>query len=303
MPPPIDQTYGSDAYPRWLSSRHDADRISTADESDIGGSADAVDAIRVGEFQGQQVGECPPALFLHGEDGLLFAQPFLDRLGERFEVFAPLHPGWGTARPPHMRTLDDLAYAYLDLLERFEQPAVVVGASIGAWLAAEIATKNQTNVAALVLAAPVGIRTGGREERTFVDLWATDPAALRAALYAEPDTAPGLAGLSDEQLVSLATAQEAVTRYGWEPYLHNPALPSRLHRITVPTLVVSGASDGFVLEDGYFDRYAAAIGDNARTAVVEAGHRIEEEAPDALRDTIVAFAAEAGRSVGAVSRV
>jgi pimeloyl-ACP methyl ester carboxylesterase len=252
-----------------------------------------VDAINGGELQGKQVGEGPPALFLHGEDGLLFAEPFLDRLAERFTVSAPLHPGWGTARAPHVRTLDDVAYGYLDLLESFDAPVVLIGASIGGWLAAEIATKNQTNVAALVLVAPVGIKTGGREDRAFVDIWATDPAALRDALYAEPGRAPSLAGLSDEQFVSLATAQEAVTRYGWEPYLHNPALPSRLHRITVPTLVVSGSADRFVLEDRYFDRFAAFVGDNARTAVLDAGHRVEEEAPDALAEAIGVFAKEA----------
>jgi pimeloyl-ACP methyl ester carboxylesterase len=252
-----------------------------------------VDAIRSGEFQGQQLGEGPPALFLHGEDGLLFAQPFLARLGEQFEVLAPLHPGWGTARPPHLRTLDDLAYTYLDLIERFEQPAVLIGASIGAWLAAEIATKNQTNIAALVLVAPIGIKTGGRDERAFVDLWATEPAALRAALYADPGKAPQLAHLSDDDFLRLATAQEAVTRYAWEPYMHNPALRSRLHRITVPTLVVSGASDTFVLEPGYVDQFTSAIGPNAQTTVLEAGHRVEEEASEALVDAVVRFAVEA----------
>lgn len=268
-----------------------------------GGSADAVDAIRVGEFEGQQLGTGPPALFLHGEDGLLFAQPFLDRLGERFRVFAPLHPGWGSTRPAHLRTLDDLAYAYLDLIERFERPAVVVGTSIGAWLAAEIATKNQANIAALVLVAPVGIKTGGREDRAFVDLWATDPAALRAALYSDPARAPELAALSDDDFLRLATAQEAVTRYAWEPYMHNPQLRSRLHRITVPTLVVGGASDAFVLEPGYAAGFAAAIGPNARTADLKAGHRVEEEAPGPLAETVGRFADEVDQPNEAVTRV
>jgi pimeloyl-ACP methyl ester carboxylesterase len=257
-----------------------------------GEAADSVEAMRVGdvEFQVQRLGAGTPALFLHGEDALLFAGPFLEQLGERFEVVAPLHPGWGPSRPSHVRTLDDLAYLYLDLIGQLERPAVVIGASIGAWLAAEIATKNQTNIAALVLVAPVGIKTGGRDERAFVDVWATEPGALRNALYADPANAPNLADLAEEDFLTLAIAQEAVTRFAWEPYMHNPQLRSRLHRITVPTLVVGGSRDRFVLEEDYCSAFAAAIGANAESKVLEAGHRVEEEAPQLLRDAIAEFA-------------
>jgi len=165
----------------------------------------------------------------------------------------------------------------------------VIGASIGAWLAAEIATKNQTNIAALVLVAPVGIKTGGREHRAFVDLWATEAEALRNALYANPANAPDLAELGEEDFLTLAVAQEAVTRFAWEPYMHNPQLRSRLHRITVPALVVGGSRDRFVLEEDYCSAYAAAIGTNAETKILGAGHRVEEEAPRLLCDAIAEF--------------
>ena len=41
----------------------------------------------------------------------------------------------------------------------------------------------------------------------------------------------------------------------WEPWMHNPKLTHRLHRITAPTLFVRGASDGLVSAD-YLAAYA-----------------------------------------------
>ena len=78
------------------------------------------------DLQVRRLGQGPPLVFLHGEDGLLFCGPFLARLAEHFEVIAPSHPAWaGSTRPAHVRTLDDIAYLYLDLLQR----QAVVGAS------------------------------------------------------------------------------------------------------------------------------------------------------------------------------
>jgi pimeloyl-ACP methyl ester carboxylesterase len=261
----------------------------------------AAEGVLVGgvELQVWRSGAGPLVLFLHGEDGLLFSGPFLERLAGRFEVMAPSHPGWGSPRPGHVRTLDDIAYIYLDLLAQLERPCVVVGASMGGWLAAEMATKNQSNMAALVLVAPVGLKTGGREDRAFVDLYASSAADVKAALYGDPSRAPDLSGLSDEDFVALATAQEAVTRFGWEPYMHNPQLRYRLPRIAVPTLVVGGGGERFVLESDYYPAFAAAIGSNAEVAVIDgAGHRLEEETPEQLSDVVAGFVA---RRVGVVA--
>ena len=119
----------------------------------------------------RRLGSGPPLLLLHGEDGLLFCEPLLDGLAEHFSVAAPSHPGWGRSeRPASVTTIDDIAYLYLDLLAELSEPVTVLGVSIGAWIAAEMATQNTAGLRALVLAAPVGIKLGGREERAFLDL-------------------------------------------------------------------------------------------------------------------------------------
>jgi len=248
----------------------------------------------------RRAGEGPTLLYLHGEDGLLFTGPLLERLSERFSVVAPHHPGWGSPRPKEIRSLDDIAYLYLDLLAWLADDCVVLGTSLGGWLAAEIATKSTAGIRALVLAAPVGIKTTGRQERTFVDIWATAPQELKRVLYTDPELAPDLSHFGDDELLELALAQEATARYGWEPYLFNPSLRHRLHRIDVPTVVVAPGEERFVLDPGYYDAFAAAIGDNARVVTVPGvGHRVEELAPAELAAVVAELAAPTSGAMAA----
>lgn len=239
-------------------------------------------------------GDGPPLLFLHGEPGLLFCEPFLQRLSERFAVLAPLHPGWGdSARRPTDRTIDDLSYHYLDVLETFGEPAVVVGCSLGAWLALEIATKDESRIAALALVSPVGIRSGEPTKRHYLDRYAASAEQLAAALYGAPHRTPDLSARSDDELLGLARAEEATAFYTWQPYLHNPSLLARLHRVRRPTLLVGGAQDGFILAADHLDTLRAALGAGGRTHVVaEAGHRVEEQCPDELAEQISRFVAD-----------
>ncbi len=246
----------------------------------------------------RRFGAGPELVLLHGEDGFLFNRPFLEALGREFTVVAPEHPGWGSARPTHLRTIDDLAYLYLEFLDRQQKTVPVIGVSIGAWLAAEIATKSEAGISHLVLVSPVGIKNGTRDDRAFVDLYASSSDQVRRALYADVAKAPNAAEFSDDQFLELAVAQEAVARFAWEPYLHNPQLRHRLPRIRVPSLVVHGADDAFVLEPDYFSTFGSLIGDNARVVpVADAGHRVDEEQPTALAETIAAFVrgADVGR--------
>lgn len=233
----------------------------------------------------------PPVLFLHGMDGLLFCQPFLQELARSWQVLSPEHPGWGSSpRTPQFRTLDDISYAYLDLLEEFDTPIPVIGVSLGAWLAAEIATKSCEQISSLVLVSPVGVRVGERTERSFLDLYASPAEVVTTALYGDPAKAPVRASLTDEQFEGLARAQEATAYYGWEPYMYNPCLPDRLHRLKAPTLLVSGERDGFVLRKDVFDAFATGIPNVTDVVRIPGvGHRVEEEAPLALAELITGF--------------
>src|SRR5688572_17964241 len=119
-------------------------------------------------------GSGPPLLFLHGGDYAAQNRTFLDRLAGRFRVVAPRHPGFGeTPRPAWFRSVHDIAYLYLDLLDRLDlKETLLVGHSFGGWVALEIAVRSQARLAALVLMDWRGLKVGGREERGCADLYA-----------------------------------------------------------------------------------------------------------------------------------
>jgi pimeloyl-ACP methyl ester carboxylesterase len=243
------------------------------------------------DLEVETIGSGPPLVLLHGEDGTMFARPFVDELATRYTVTIPSHPGWGDSpRTDQFRSLDDISYLYLALLAEFDGPVPLVGASLGGWLAMEIATKSTQQISQLVLLAPVGIRTGEPTTRYYLDTYASPAETVQQALYGDPDHRPRLAGWTEDEFRRLARAQEAATYFLWEPYLHNPSLLYRLPMVTVPTLVVTGDRDGLILAEDHVKTLVNAFGGPVQTQVLEGcGHRIEEEAPAALAALIHDF--------------
>src|SRR5262245_60558011 len=107
-------------------------------------------------------GQGRPLLWLHGEEGLDADAPFLERLATVGRVIAPTHPGFGRSPDADgIDTVDDLSYLYLDLLaEREARDAVVIGASLGGWIAASLAGKSTGRPARLGPGAPRRTQVG-----------------------------------------------------------------------------------------------------------------------------------------------
>ncbi len=238
-------------------------------------------------------GTGPLLLFLHGEQLFERTQPHLDALASRFRVIAPRHPGFGPRPIPHdFRTVDDLAYLYLDLLDQVDaRNALVVGASLGAWIALEMAVRATARMSKLVLAGPVGVKLSGREERDFADLFYLPDREAYAAVFADPaHHAPRYAELELSALETIARERQALAHYAWRPYLHNPGLKRWLHRVKLPTLVVAGEQDTFSAPD--YARKLANHLPKARFATIPgAGHYPHIEQSEKLVQTIETFAA------------
>jgi pimeloyl-ACP methyl ester carboxylesterase len=236
-----------------------------------------------------------PILWLHGEEGLAPRATVLEGLGAHGHVLAPSHPGFGhSPDADEIDTVDDLSYLYLDLLAaRDLRDVVVVGASLGGWIAAEMAVKCADGLAGLVLVAPLGIKVGDRETRDIPDIFALHPDEVRRLTYRDPARAAvDTTALSDDELTVMARNREATAQYAWEPYFHNPKLRRRLHRIGVPTLLLWGADDRFVTAEYYGAAYSAAI-PGARLETIEgAGHFPHLEQPAALVERVGRFLAE-----------
>jgi pimeloyl-ACP methyl ester carboxylesterase len=233
-----------------------------------------------------------PILWLHGEEGLDGEAPFLDQLAGHGRVIAPSHPGFGhSPDADSIDTVDDLAYLYLDLLaERDAREAVVIGASLGGWIAAELAVKCTARLARLVLVGPLGIKVGDRETRDIPDIFALDPDEVLRLQYADPARAVvDYTALSEDRVTVVARNREATALYGWEPYFHDPKLRQRLRRIDVPTLLLWGADDRFVTAEYYGAAYRAAIPDARLETIAGAGHFPHLERPAAVAERVAVF--------------
>lgn len=260
----------------------EADTIRRPYPVDVGGIAVEVDRRGAG----------PTLLYLHPHIGLARADAFLDALARRFSVFAPSHPGFGRSiLPRHLTTVDDLAYFYLDLIEKLDLDRIVLaGSSFGGWLAAEIATKASPRLARLVLIDALGIRLSARDTPDIVDVFATKQAQLDRLAYHDPTFARlDHNGMSEEDAFIHFRNREAAALFGWSPYMNNPKLKGRLHRIQAPTLVLWGESDGIVAPS-YGRDYAGLIPNARFDTVARAGHFPHIEQPQAVADTIAAFA-------------
>jgi pimeloyl-ACP methyl ester carboxylesterase len=232
-----------------------------------------------------------PLLFLHPGIGLDRNAPVLDRLAERARVIAPSHPGFGASeQPPSFNTIDDLAYFYLDLLDELDlKDAAVVGVSIGAWIAAEMAVKSTARLSHLVLANAVGIKPGGRESRDIADIFAVTEKQFNEIAYCDPKRAErDYTKMADAELRIVARNREATARYAWSPYMHDPKLKRRLHRIRTPTLFLWGTSDRILSED-YGRAYCAAIPGARFETIERAGHFPHVEQPDEFARKVFAF--------------
>jgi pimeloyl-ACP methyl ester carboxylesterase len=238
-------------------------------------------------------GRGEPLGFLGGLHGLPRWTPFLERLAERRRVIAPSLPGFPGAlehRPPE--SLPDWIAATLDLLEATGlEGADLVGASVGATLAAEVAVFSHAALRRLVLIAPLGL-FDAREP-------VADLGALRAG------DLPALSTARPERLAEALAAPEGEDPGDFERSLHRASqaaarllaplgtagLATRLHRVRTPTLIVWGSEDR-VVPPSYARRFASAISGWVELRQIDgAGHAAEIDAPDAVAEAVAGFLA------------
>jgi pimeloyl-ACP methyl ester carboxylesterase len=229
-------------------------------------------------------GSGPPLLLIPGEEGLERDAPFLDELAKSYEVIIPFPPGFGrSTRPDWITHPDDIAYMMLDVVDDYGLANVpVLGFSFGGWIAAEMATKDDSFIAKLVLVAPYGIKTGKPTERDIADVWLLHPDEVMARKWHDPAKGKrDFTTMPEDKLTIVARNTESFARFGWEPYLHNPKLRHRLHRIKVPTLLVWGENDGLVTPV-YGETYRKLIPDARLAVIPQAGHLPQIEQPQAF---------------------
>jgi pimeloyl-ACP methyl ester carboxylesterase len=244
------------------------------------------------------LGSGPPLVYLHGPWGLRGDREFLERLASTHTVYAPRHPGTSDGDPEAVHQIDnwlDLVVYYGELLDRLELPrTALAGHSFGGMLACEIAAANPERFNRLVLIDPVGL---WRDELPVKNWMILSRPELRAALFANPAgaTAEKFFGLPAEDAaridaqVGFVWSQACTGKFVWP--IPDKGLKKHTHRITMPTLIVWGKSDG-VIAPAYADDFARRIA-NSRVELIEAaGHMPHLEQPEKVATLIGKFLAD-----------
>jgi pimeloyl-ACP methyl ester carboxylesterase len=236
-------------------------------------------------------GEGPPLLYLPGADpdG---DDPAVSLLARDFRVYRPHHPGFGRSdEDPIVDSVLDLAFRYLDLLDVLGLDRVnLVGLSLGGWIAAQIAVLAPERIAKLVLAGPAGLRP----PVPVPDMFTLDPVELAALIHHEPQTQRAAVATvtampeDPERFTRYVRSRAASAHLGWNPYLHDPKLAGRLHRVGCDVLLIWGALDRLLPPECALAWQQALPG--ARLELVEhAGHRPQAEQPAAFAGLVRKF--------------
>jgi pimeloyl-ACP methyl ester carboxylesterase len=191
-------------------------------------------------------GSGEPLVYLHGGTGGSAGgsmSSFLDMLAERYEVFVPMHPGWGPSTGiEHLDNCIDMALYYHDFFDALGLTSVnLAGTSLGGMFAAEIAAINGSYVRKLVLAAPAGLL---RKDLPYLPADTPPEVVMRGAFMnppAIPALGPEIQGEANQQR---ERANAAAAKF-FSPD-SDQGLEKRIHRIKAPTLLVWGAHDGLV---------------------------------------------------------
>ena len=251
--------------------------------------------VRGGKFQIRLVegGTGDSLLYLHGEDGFSGWTPFLDQLARRFHVFAPAHPGVaGSQGLEHLDDLWDLVLLYEELVQALGLDRIgAIGHSYGGMLAAELAAHRPDKVTALVLMDSLGLWL---DETPVADFFVLTPAERAESLWYDPECEAAKAALAQpqdpeekmESDLSRTEALAAVGKFVWP--IPDRGLNKRIHRITMPTLLLWGDSDGMVPLD-YARAFQRLLPNSSLKVIDQCGHSPQEERPNEALAAVVDF--------------
>ncbi len=221
-----------------------------------------------------------PLLVLHDELGHSGWLRVHEALARKHTLYMPSHPGFDKSeRLDWIITVRDLAGWYLRALDELALgPLPVIGCAFGGWLAAEMAAMCPHHFSKLVLVAPPGIKPSVGE---IFDMFLVTAQPYIEAGFLHPEQVPEyqeLFGgeLTPEERERREVAREQAARLTWRPYMHDPALPHLLERVTLPTLIVWGREDAIVPVSAG-ELYRGAIRGSRLVVLDDCGHHPEIE--------------------------
>lgn len=241
-----------------------------------------------------RAGTGQPLLYLHDTFSYIWT-PLHDALAAHYEILFPIHPGCaGSTDLEDIEDMDDLVFHYLNVCTTLglERP-ILLGPSLGGWLAAEWAVRYPEMLRALILVDAFGLRI---PEAPATDLLRLDAAQMRQVLFADPHTAVAHDLIPDvpapESLEARFRARQTLARFAWQ-FPDNPKLSRYLYRIKTPTLIIWGAHDG-VISTAHAQAYLRGIAGAELSILPHCGHLPLVEQPAACVQAVRHYLARLG---------
>jgi pimeloyl-ACP methyl ester carboxylesterase len=294
-----DDDYGASAEPNW----REVDWQSHLHQREVDGVS--VNYVDVGS------GEGSPVIFVHGLAGQW--QNWLEnipRIAQERRVIAPDLPGHGASDPPPEKiSISGCGRMVHGLAEQLGvERAIVVGNSMGGFVASEVAIQFPDFVERLVLASAAGISSASVSRAPVMTLGRVGQAITSATaarlreLAARPVTrhlALALVARHPSKLKPDFVWEGFMTGAGRDGFLDalranlEYDFRDRLPEIKVPTLIVWGEEDAIIpVRDA--DEYERLIDDARKVVMEDTGHIPMAERPAAFNDLLLEFIAETG---------
>jgi pimeloyl-ACP methyl ester carboxylesterase len=233
-----------------------------------------------------------PFVILHGGAGPVSVNRFAELLGSsgNRRAIVPVHPGFqGTPRPEGLSTISGLADVYSAWLDALQlQSTVIIGNSIGGWIAAELALRQNPRVARLVLVDAGGLKLDAHPAPDVFSLSLDQISQMSYRDAAKFRIDP--TKMTDQQRAAVAGNRAALKLYGG-PSMADTTLLQRVSNIHVPTLVVWGAADQMIPHE-HGEAFASSIPGARMETFDDAGHLPQLEAPDHLLEVVRAFSTD-----------
>ncbi|MGE5594716.1 MAG: alpha/beta fold hydrolase [Hyphomicrobiales bacterium] len=236
-------------------------------------------------------GSRTPLLYLHGFEGHPGDHAFLQALASSHTVIAPTHPGFDES--DEVRSIEDivdLALAYRHVIAQEPGgPVDLVGHSMGAMIAAEVAALSPHLVRKLVLLNPFGLWL---DEAPTPDFFIMTPGELKRAMWATPPAEPATNGnpAAPDKAAMIRRYRNfgAASRYLWP--IPDRGFRKRARYVEAPTLGLFGSNDGLIPLT-YAAAWEKAI-PGLRATVLDGGHQLPFEQPEAVAAAIATFLGE-----------
>jgi pimeloyl-ACP methyl ester carboxylesterase len=229
-----------------------------------------------------------PLVFLHG-GGIVEGFDCFEPLAERFRFVAPLMPGFGqTAINPMIESRQAMVGQIVGVIDGLGiEEFVLVGHSVGGWLASATAASAGGRVRRLILAAPYGANV---PDHPLPPVFELTPEEERAMLTNDPTVWEGKVPSGPDPAFDAARALEGQSLGRFMPGPFDPQLATVFAAIDQPTLLLWGDDDKIVPVE-HAPAWQSAIPNAELEVFPGAGHLLFHERREAV-EAVARFAAE-----------